>query len=85
VGRIYDRRKNSLGRESAFIDVDKIPAGRDFVEVSAFAAAMRCSRLAARIGSRARTRTIADAVARDTPTEWTNREDFSRECGRHQD
>jgi hypothetical protein len=33
AGRIYDRLKSSLGRESVFIDVDNIPAGRDFFEV----------------------------------------------------
>ena len=32
-GRIYDRLKTSLGRESVFIDVDNIPAGLDFVDV----------------------------------------------------
>jgi len=33
AGRICDRLKTSLGRESVFIDVDNIPAGRDFIEV----------------------------------------------------
>jgi hypothetical protein len=33
AGRIYDRLKHSLGRDSVFIDVESIPAGRDFVEV----------------------------------------------------
>ncbi|HEY1783754.1 MAG TPA: toll/interleukin-1 receptor domain-containing protein [Roseiarcus sp.] len=49
AGRIYDRLKASLGRESVFIDVDNIPAGRDFVEVLTERVA-RCDALVALIG-----------------------------------
>jgi hypothetical protein len=49
AGRIYDRLKMSLGRESVFIDVDNIPAGRDFVEVLTERVG-RCDALVALIG-----------------------------------
>ncbi len=49
AGRIYDRLKSSLGRESVFIDVDNIPAGRDFVEVLSERVG-RCDALVALIG-----------------------------------
>ena len=49
AGRIYDRLKNGLGRESVFIDVDNIPAGRDFVEVLSERVG-RCDALVALIG-----------------------------------
>ena len=49
AGRIYDRLKSSLGRESVFIDVDNIPAGRDFVEVLTERVG-RCDALVALIG-----------------------------------
>jgi hypothetical protein len=49
AGRIYDRLKNGLGRESVFIDVDNIPAGRDFVEVLTERVG-RCDALVALIG-----------------------------------
>ncbi len=49
AGRIYDRLKNGLGRENVFIDVDNIPAGRDFVEVLSERVG-RCDALVALIG-----------------------------------
>ena len=49
AGRIYDRLKSRLGRESVFIDVDNIPAGRDFVEVLTERVG-RCDALVALIG-----------------------------------
>ena len=49
AGRIYDRLVASLGRESVFIDVDGIPAGRDFVEVLSERVG-RCDALIALIG-----------------------------------
>ncbi len=49
AGRIYDRLKNGLGRENVFIDVDNIPAGRDFVEVLTERVG-RCDALVAVIG-----------------------------------
>jgi hypothetical protein len=49
AGRIYDRLKSGLGRESVFIDVDNIPAGRDFVEVLTERVG-RCDALVALIG-----------------------------------
>jgi TIR domain len=49
AGRIYDRLIASLGRESVFIDVDGIPAGRDFVEVLSERVG-RCDALIALIG-----------------------------------
>ena len=49
AGRIYDRLKMSLGRDNVFIDVDNIPAGRDFVEVLTERVG-RCDALVALIG-----------------------------------
>jgi hypothetical protein len=49
AGRIYDRLRSTLGRESVFIDVDNIPAGRDFVEVLSVRVG-RCDALIALIG-----------------------------------
>ena len=49
AGRIYDRLANTLGRESAFIDVDNIPAGLDFVDVLSERVG-RCDALIAVIG-----------------------------------
>jgi hypothetical protein len=49
AGRIYDRLTKVLGRESVFIDVDNIPAGRDFVEVLTERVG-RCDALIALIG-----------------------------------
>jgi|GEM_PF-1498936 len=49
AGRIYDRLKTSLGRDSVFIDVDNIPAGRDFIEVLSERVG-RCDALVAVIG-----------------------------------
>jgi hypothetical protein len=71
VGCLYDRRKSSLGRESVFVDVLTERVGR-------------CDALVALIGESwlaSATRTIAEAVAPDTPSDWLNREDFSRETG----
>jgi hypothetical protein len=49
AGRISDRLKASLGPDSVFIDVDNIPAGRDFVEVLSERVG-RCDALIAVIG-----------------------------------
>jgi TIR domain len=70
AGRIYDRLKASLGRDSVFIDVDNIPAGRDFVEVLSEHVG-RCDALIAVIGRKWLASADNDSRRRlDDPTDF---------------
>ncbi len=70
AGRIYDRLKAGLGRDSVFIDVDNIPAGRDFVEVLSERVG-RCDALIAVIGRTWLASADSDSRRRlDDPTDF---------------